>query len=249
MISSIHSWNIPPKYLTLSSNEIHVWRVFLTQTASGVQSLQQTLSKDERIKAERFHFQKHREQFIVSRGALRSILSRYLDINPGTLRFSYNLYGKPYLVANQGATTLDFNLSHSEGIALIAITKNRDIGIDIEQIRTNFPCQPIAEKFFSTLENSVLLSLPENLQHQAFFTCWTRKEAYIKAVGKGLSIPLNRFDVTLAPGEPAALLHVQDNPDEASRWFFIELTPGSDYVAAVAVEGYCSSLQCWQWQL
>ncbi|MGL5063191.1 MAG: 4'-phosphopantetheinyl transferase family protein, partial [Microcoleus sp.] len=132
--------------------------------------------------------------------------------------------------------------------ALIAITENRNIGIDIECIRTNIPYQEIAERFFSPLEKTVLRSLPEHLQHQAFFTCWTRKEAYIKAVGKGLSIPLDRFDVTLAPGEPAALLNFQDDPQERFRWDLIELIPASDMVAALAVEGYCSQLQCFQWQ-
>ena len=93
----------------------------------------------------------------------------------------------------------------------------------------------------------MLLSLPEHLQPTAFFTCWTRKEAYIKAVGKGLSIPLNQFDVSLAPGESAALLNVEDNPEEASRWSLIELIPRSDMVAAVAVVGDCSKLHCWEW--
>jgi 4'-phosphopantetheinyl transferase len=248
MIDPLNSWNSPPKDLKLESNEIHVWRVFLAQTVSCLQSLQQTLSTDERTKAERFYFQKDRSQFIVSRGALRAILSRYLDLDPSTLRFGYNPYGKPSLIAEQGGDTLRFNLSHSHGLALIAITKNRNIGIDLESIRTDFPYQQIAESFFSPLENAVLRSLPLHLQHKAFFTCWTRKEAYIKAVGKGLSIPLDRFDVTLAPGEPAALLNFQENPQEVSRWSLIELIPGSDLVATLAVEGDRCQLLCWQWQ-
>ena len=247
MIAGLHSWNSSPKYLTLGNNEIHVWRVFLDQTAFCLQSLQQTLSIDEQTKAERFYFKKDQEQFIVGRGALRAILSRYLDISPSGLKFGYNLYGKPFLVPTQGGTTLRFNLSHSDGMALIAFSKNRDIGIDIERIRTDFPCQQIAN-FFSPLENAVFRSLPEHLQNKAFFTCWTRKEAYIKAVGKGLSIPLDRFDVAFAPGEPAALLHFQDNPQEISRWSLIELIPGSDMVAALAVEGYGWQLQCLEWQ-
>ncbi|MEG4984445.1 4'-phosphopantetheinyl transferase superfamily protein [Microcoleus sp. BR0-C5] len=248
MIAGLDSWNFPPQNLTLDINEIHVWRVSLAQTESCLQSLQETLSTDERTKAEGFHFPKGRSQFIVSRGALRAILSSYLHINPHILRFDYNPYGKPSLIATQGGNTLRFNLSHSGNMALIAITKNRDIGVDIESINPNFPCLEIAEKFFSPLENSVLRSLPEHLQCTAFFTCWTRKEAYIKAVGKGLSIPLNQFDVSLAPGEPAALLNVEDNPEEASRWSLMELIPSSDMVvAAVAVAGDCSKLHCWQW--
>lgn len=124
---------------------------------------------------------------------------------------------------------------------------NRELGIDIERIRKDFPYQQIAESFFSPFENAVLRSLPEHQQLRAFFTCWTRKEAYIKAVGKGLSIPLNQFDVSLAPGEPAALLNVEGNPEEASKWSLIELFPSSDMVAAVAVAGDCWKLHCWEW--
>ena len=248
MLTPLYSWNSPQKNLKLASNEIHVWRVFLEQTASCLQSLQQNLSTDELNRLERFYFQKDREQFIASRGALRAILSRYLDIKPSALNFGYNLYGKPFLDSPLAKNTLSFNLSHSHGVALIAITENRDIGIDIERIRTNLPYQQIAESFFSEVEKAVLRSLPEHLQHKAFFTCWTRKEAYVKAVGKGLSIPLSQFDVAFAPGEPAALLRFQDDPQEIFRWDVIELIPASDMVAALAVEGYCSQLQCFQWQ-
>ncbi len=247
MIAVVPSWNSPPLDLTLDLGEIHVWRVSLAQTESCLQCLQQTLSTDERTKADRFRFPKDRSQFIVSRGALRAILSRYLNISSHLLRFDYNPYGKPSLIVAQGGNTLRFNLSHSRGMALIAITKHRDIGVDIEGINPNFPYLEIAEKFFSPLENSVLRSLPEHLQATAFFTCWTRKEAYIKAVGKGLSIPLNQFDVSLAPGEPAALLNVEENPEEASKWSLIELFPSSDMVAAVAVAGDCWKLHCWEW--
>ncbi|MEG4938681.1 4'-phosphopantetheinyl transferase superfamily protein [Microcoleus sp. F4-D5] len=247
MIAAVDSWNSPPQNLTLDLGEIHVWRVSLVQTESCLQSLQETLSADERTKADRFVFPKGRSQFIVSRGALRAILSRYLNIHAHIFRFDYNPYGKPSLIAAQGGNTLRFNLSHSGNIALIAITKNRDIGVDIESINPNFSCLEIAEKFFSPLEHSVLRLLPKHLQSRAFFTCWTRKEAYIKAVGKGLSIPLNQFDVSLAPGEPAALLNVEENPEEASRWSLIELIPCSDMVAAVAVAGDCSKLHCWEW--
>lgn len=247
MISAFTSWNFPPQNLTFEINKIHVWRILLAEAASCLQSLQQTLSHDELTKAERFHFEKDRRQFMVSRGALRAILSQYLDINPSALCFDYNPYGKPSLMVEKGGDTLHFNLSHSHGIALIAITKNREIGVDVELIDANFPYQQIAERVFSPVEKAVLRSLPEPIQLKAFFTCWTRKEAYIKAVGKGLSIPLDCFDVTLAPGEPAALLNFQEKPEEASRWSLIELIPSPDTVATVAVEGYCAGIECWQW--
>lgn len=125
---------------------------------------------------------------------------------------------------------------------------NRELGIDIERIRKNFPYQQIAESFFSPFENAVLRSLPEHQQLRAFLTCWTRKEAYIKAVGKGFSIPLDGFDVAIAPGEPAALLNFLENPKEVSRWSLIELVPGLDMVATLAVEGDRCQLLSWQWQ-
>ncbi|MBE9183761.1 4'-phosphopantetheinyl transferase superfamily protein [Microcoleus sp. LEGE 07076] len=247
MIAVPDSWNSPPLDLTLDINEIHVWRVSLAQTETCLQSLQQTLSTDEQTKAERFYFPKDRNQFIVSRGALRAILSRYLHINPCLLRFEYNPYGKPSLTVAQGGDTLRFNLSHSHGITLIAMTKNRDVGVDIEGINPNISYLQIAESVFSPYENTLLRSLPKHLQLTAFFTCWTRKEAYIKAVGKGLSIPLNQFDVTLAPGEPPALLNVENKPAEASKWSLIELISSTDMVAAVAVAGDSQKLHCWQW--
>lgn len=246
---SVNSWSSPPKTLTLSSDEVHVWRASLKQAASCVQSLQQTLSVDEQGRAERFHFQKDREHFIVARGLLRAILSHYLGREPGDLSFCYNQNGKPALGEAHGGDTLRFNLSHSHGIALYAVTQNRDIGVDLEYIRADFPCEQIAERFFSPQENSALRMIPAHMKHQAFFNCWTRKEAYIKATGKGLSIPLDQFDVTLAPGEPAVLLNTKWNSQEACRWSLQELSLSPDYAAAIAFEGSGCQIKCWQWPL
>jgi len=246
MNAHVSDWEIPPNDLIFNSDEVHVWRVDLEMTASCLQSLQETLYTDELKRAERFYFQNDRAHFIAARGVLRTILGRYLNRNPDELRFSYNHYGKPSLVTAGSEDKLCFNVSHSYGIALIGVTQNREVGIDLERIRKDFSYQQIAESFFSPFENAVLRSLPVHLQQKAFFTGWTRKEAYIKAVGKGLSIPLNKFDVTLAPGEPAALLNFQENPQEVSRWTLIELIPGSDMVATLAVEGDRCKVLCWQ---
>jgi 4'-phosphopantetheinyl transferase len=169
MIAVVPSWNSPPLDLTLDLGEIHVWRVSLAQTESCLQSLQQTLSTDERAKADRFRFPKDRSQFIVSRGALRAILSRYLNISSHILRFDYNPYGKPSLIVAQGGNTLRFNLSHSRGMALIAITKNRDIGVDIEGINQNFSCLEIAEKVFFTLRKFCVAIAPRTSPSHSFF--------------------------------------------------------------------------------
>lgn len=240
------SWHLPPDNLILGSDEVHVWLASLNQTAETIQNLRQILSADEEKRAERFYFPRHREHFIVARGLLRTILGLYLDKEPQTLSFSYNSYGKPSLIPEQGGDNLRFNLSHSHELALYAVTRNRDIGVDIERISTERSCEEIAERFFSPLEKATLRSLPANIKHQAFFNCWTRKEAFIKATGKGLSLPLDQFDVTVAPGEPAALLSTQWEPQEASRWSLQELTVSPDYAASLAVEGHGWRLKCWQ---
>ncbi len=138
-------------------------------------------------------------------------------------------------------------MSHSHGVALYAVTRDREVGIDLEFIRRDLEVEQIAERFFSRRETATLRALPTALREYAFFLCWTRKEAYIKARGEGLSLPLDQFDVSLIPGEPAALLSTQPDSDEALRWSLQELTLASGYVAALAVEGRGWSLSCWQW--
>lgn len=240
-------WPPPPADLSLAGNEIHLWQASLDLPALPVQNLRQTLAADELGRAKRFHFQKDRERFIVTRGVLRAILSRYLHIAPQQLRFTYSPYGKPALAHETGGDTLCFNLSHSHDLALYAITRNRQVGIDLEYLRALPDMEQVAQRFFSAQENSVLDTLPQNQRLEAFFNCWTRKEAYIKARGEGLSFRLDQFDVSLMPGEPAALLTVRGDSCEAARWSLQELEPAPGYVAALAVEGHGWHLHCWQW--
>lgn len=242
-----HLWEPPPVALALSSAEVHVWRVPLDLQDAPVQRLQGTLSADELQRAERFYFQRDRRRFTVARGVLRGILSQYLGLEPQQLRFCYSTYGKPALVSTTSTMRPRFNVSHSHELALYAVTYNRDIGVDVEHRRTNFACEEIAERFFSPHERAVLRSLPAQVKYEAFFNCWTRKEAYIKARGEGLSLPLDQFDVSLAPGEPAALLATRWAPHEAARWVLRELMPSPGYAAALAVEGHGWRLACWQW--
>ena len=247
MTSPSLSWDSPPKTLLLPNDAVHVWRTSLCVSATCLRIFENTLTADERARAERFYFQKHREHFIVGRGLLRHILSRYLEKEPDQLRFCYNSYGKPALIEEAGAEGLCFNLSHSHGVALYAVTRGREIGIDIEYFRPDVETKKLAERFFSPREAAALRALPEHLQKEAFFNCWTRKEAYIKADGKGLAIPLNAFDVSLTPGEPAALLSSQRHPQETSRWVLQALDPEPGYAAALAVKGHDWKLKCWQW--
>jgi 4'-phosphopantetheinyl transferase len=242
-------WSVPPQTVFLRDHEVHVWKAHLRRQSPSIQSLIPTLSPDELARAKRFYFQKDREHFIVARGLLRVILGRYLNREPSQLQFCYNPYGKPALSCQSGSHGLRFNLSHSHGLALYAITRGREIGVDIERIRPDMVEDQIAERFFSPGEVRALRSLPPSLQPVGFFNCWTRKEAYIKAKGKGLSLPLDQFDVSLVPGEPAALLHVSGDAGESSRWSLHKLVPGPGYAAAVIAEEHNWRLQCWQWQI
>jgi 4'-phosphopantetheinyl transferase len=240
-------WHVPPAGMTLSRHDVHVWRTSLEPSAEQVQRLRQTLAPDEVRRADRFHFDTDRKRYTVARGVLRLILSRYLSIAPNLLEFSYSSYGKPALATMPGKDWLRFNLSHSHELALYAFTRGREVGIDIEHMRANVADEAIAERYFSPREVLVFRGLPASHRRQAFFNCWTRKEAYIKARGEGLSFPLDRFDVSLAPGEPATLLATLGDPHEASRWTLQALHPGLGYAAAVVVEGHDWQLTCWQW--
>lgn len=247
MIAAIDgTWSFPPADLALSSNDVHVWRGSLDQPDLRLQQLAETLSADERKKAERFYFEQHRKRFIVGRGLLRTILGHYLSIEPGRLQFCYGSRGKPALAETFGGGTLCFNLSHSQGLALYAFTLNRQIGIDVEGIRLIPEVERIVERFFSAREHSLFCALPPSQKYEGFFHCWTRKEAYLKAIGDGLAKSLDQIEVSLAPGEPARLLSIAGNPQEAERWSLQELKPGSGYVAALVVEGSSWRLACWQ---
>jgi len=238
-------WHSAPETLTLSSHEVHVWRAALDVPESDVRRLWDTLAEDERRRAARFVFQRDRTHFVVARGLLRVLLGRYLEHDPQRLHFIYGHNGKPELATDVEGTGLRFNVSHSHGLALYAVTRRREIGVDVERIRPAVAQETIAEHFFSPREVAVLRALPAALQATAFFACWTRKEAYIKARGDGLALPLDQFTVSLAPGEPAALLSTAWDPQEAARWALHDLAPGPGYMAAVAVAGHDWQLTCW----
>jgi 4'-phosphopantetheinyl transferase len=215
--------------------------------SADVSALEHLLTPDERRRAGRFRFLKDQERFRACRGRLRVILGHYLGRPPEELRFAYGRHGKPALALGSGDDSLCFNLAHTEGMVLYGVTVGRDVGIDVERLRADVACLQIAEQFFSPREVASLRALPPALQEAAFFKCWTCKEAYLKARGEGLAFPLHEFDVSLVPGEPAALLRTNQDPREAARWSIKELTPGPGYAAALAVEGRDWRLACWQW--
>lgn len=241
------SWLPPPTNLTLADDEVHVWLAPLDLPSSHVQLLRGILTADELGRADRFHFAQAQRHFIAGRGILRTILGRYLTVAPEHIRFCYNRYGKPFLTSDLDHHKLNFNLSHSDGLALYAITRMREIGIDLERIRTNFAYEQIAEQFFSAGEVAILRTVPATMKPKAFFNCWTRKEAYIKARGQGLALPLDSFEVSLVPGEPARLLAVRGGLQKGSHWTLQELRPGYGYVGALAVKGCNCRPKFWQW--
>ena len=239
-MAEVSTWSEPPASLTLATGEIHVWRLALDQPESVVAEFRQTLEAHELERAERFHFEKHRKHFLVGRGGLRYVLARYLDVKPQEFRFSYGEYGKPELV-DEG---LRFNMSHSHDVALFAVALDRELGVDVEHIRADFATEDIARRSFSRVEVAMFNALKKDEQVGAFFRCWTRKEAYIKAIGRGLSEPLDAFDVTLSPGEAAALVRAERG--DTSRWAMFDIDAGYDYAATLAVEAPVTNIRLWQ---
>ncbi len=221
---------------TLAPNEVHVWHRHLECKSVDQEYFCLLLSPDETARAQRFRFESDRNNFIVARGTLRELLGQYLTIPPGDLRFSYSAFGRPSVAGFNAPLAFDFNISHSGGVALMAFSMGRQVGIDVEKIRQDFTTGEIADRFFSLAERAALRALREEQRHAAFFRCWTRKEAFIKALGEGLSHPLDRFDVSLNPGAPAALLATRPDAKEARRWELYDIELPSDYAAALALE-------------
>ena len=242
-----NSWHIPSADMILSNSDVHLWRAKLDQSHECVKQLTQILSDEEQRKVERFHFDKDKKHFIVTRGVLRTILSHYLGVEPNCLQFGYSSHGKPYLAEKSKGEEICFNLSHSHSLSLYAFARRRQIGIDIEYIRPITETDRIVARFFSSHEHAIWQKLPKDQKQVAFFNCWTRKEAYIKARGEGLSLPLDQFDVSFAPGEPPALLATSGASNESSRWLLQALQPSLGYVAALFVEGHDWRLKCWEW--
>src|SRR6185369_554217 len=173
-MAEITAWSEPPEAPSLATGEVHVWRLELDQPESVMTEFRRTLEADEVERAGRFHFEKHRRHFVVGRGGLRYVLSRYLEEKPAELRFTYGLFGKPALVGDR----LRFNMSHSHGVALFAVAADRELGVDVEHIRVDFATEDIARRFFSRPEVAAFNSLQKEEQAAGFFRCWTRKEAY-----------------------------------------------------------------------
>ncbi|HEV3458814.1 MAG TPA: 4'-phosphopantetheinyl transferase superfamily protein [Thermoanaerobaculia bacterium] len=233
--------DFPPRSganLSVSSGEIHLWAVALDPAPEVVERLTRGIAPDEWERARRFRFERHRRRYLVGRGALRALLGGYLGIAPGEVAFSYGPRGKPFLAGRLAtASGLSFNLSNSYELALVGFLRGPEIGVDVEFLKPMPDLEQIAERFFSESERAALRRLPAPQRPEGFFNCWTRKEAYLKAVGEGLAAPLDSFAVTLAPGEAPRMLTLKGDAERAARWFFRCFRPERDYIGALAVDG------------
>lgn len=227
----------------MEKTDIHLWTAPLSADAAEAERMSEVLSPDERRRADAFRFPKHKSAFIVARALLRHILSWYVGRPAKGITFKYGTKGKPAL--DQPDPTLHFNLAHSENRVVYAFSKAFELGVDIEFLRRLPDFESIARNFFSPGECAQLLGLPGDQQTQAFFNCWTRKEAYLKATGDGLMVPLNSFQVSLLPGEPAAFVKLAGDRYPASQWSLFHLDFPDGYVGALAIPSPGCALHWW----
>lgn len=226
----------------LGSNEVHVWRAYLDVDSAAQERLSVLLSSAEQERAARFAFARDRNRFAVARAILRRLLGGYLREPPQDVVLENLAYGKPIVAATSRIPSLRFNLSHSHQFALFAFCLEHEVGIDIEKIRPQVAFEGIENRYFSPDERAELEILPHDLRPEGFFLCWTRKEAYVKARGEGLKVPLESFSVSLTPGKPAVL-----RSSDEQRWSLYSLVPATGFVAAFVIEGCGHRLQLWEW--
>lgn len=225
----------PPDIVRIGSKGVHVWKNFLDADEETIQRFFTMLSEQEKQRALRFHAARHCRQYIAAHGLLRVILGGYVEADPKSLTFCTNAYGKPFLCPDQKTAPLFFNLSHSHNLCVIAVCSGLEVGIDVEYVNRDINAPELANRFFSKKEIEKINSLPENLLKYAFYRCWTRKEAYLKAKGKGLSLGLHQFEVSLLPTEPAVILRSDGSPEDVDRWHLFDLDLYPWYIGALAV--------------
>ncbi len=231
----------------LPTNQVHIWRSTLELPIHQINNLKHLLSPDELEKATHLALTQKRHQYIIARAILRRILSLYVSLHPSELRFRYNRNGKPVLACS--SNKIQFNVSHSHNLAIYALSSDCLIGVDVEYLyrRSRIDRMKIASRLFTPREYTTLQSLPENQRDKAFLTCWTRKEAFIKAMGWGLSFPLDKFEVTADPNESPKLLTTPYKPKDALDWSMVPIDPSDGYVGTLALRKTNFDLSYWQW--
>jgi 4'-phosphopantetheinyl transferase len=219
------------------ADEVQVWRVALDRPLAAPTELAAVLAPDERARADRFCRDEDRARFVVARALLRLILGLHMGADPASLAFRTGPHGKPALAGPAGGT-LRFNVAHAGGLALCALAPGREVGVDLEPVRPVDDADALLRRLAAPAEAAAYAALPPAARRSAFFRWWTRKEAFLKATGEGLSRPLTSFEVSLRPDEPARLIRVAGDPAETARWRLRALAPAPGYVGALAAEGY-----------
>ncbi len=236
-----------PAILSLSNQETHVWRFWLDQPEPSAEALAQALSRDERSRAARFRSKISQRRFNVARGFLRAVLGKYLNVQPEQVEFAYTPQGKPYLPREKGQG-IAFNLAHSRDVALCAVTRQYAVGVDVEYVHPLSNADQIVERFFSLGEARLFESVSPEERQSVFFYAWTRKEACLKALGYGIAHGLDRIEVTMLPSDPARLLSIDGDQDQAANWSLETLVPAEHYVAAVAVSARNMCYSYWAYE-
>jgi 4'-phosphopantetheinyl transferase len=232
-LNNVHRGRVLTEFL--SPTEVHLWVGPLVISAEKSSYFKSILSLDEQKRAGRFRKIRDAQRYVAARGSLRSLLGTYLAIEPDRLQFAYDPFGKPRLAGEETLTSIRFSVSHSGDLALFGFARGHKIGVDVERIRPDIDVEDLAARYFSPNEFKKLRSLPADRQREAFYCGWTRKEAYLKARGEGLSFPLDRVEVSLTPNEPA-ILKASGDPRLSRRWIVEHLSPAPGYIGAAAVE-------------
>lgn len=240
------NWHVPASHPPLLPGQVHLWQLSLLASPEEIAGYQPLLAQDEAEKAARFHFARDRRRYTVARANLRRLLARYLQWDTHAIRFAYGPQGKPSLQTDGESPPLAFNLSHSGEIAILAFCLGGRVGVDVEEERALDDLSSLAASVFSQRELADLHSLPPGQQPSGFYAGWTRKEAFIKASGQGLSYPLKRFAVSLLPGEAARLVWIEGEVDAQARWQMAAFSPAPGYTGALVVEGPPPALSYWR---
>jgi 4'-phosphopantetheinyl transferase len=241
-------WPVPADHPRLADDEVHVWALPLDVSARAIEIFKELLSPDELTRAARYLSSELGRRFIACRGQVRRILAAYVNASPENLRFPLGQHGKPALELAGSVADHRFNVSNSQSLALCAVTLRHEIGVDVEFVREVRDVETLARRFFAREEIDALHTLPEAERLKAFYHCWTRKEAVLKAVGAGLSIPLDQIVVSVTDSQPARVISFAGDPAGARDWWLDSLEPASGYLGAVAAPRICLKTACWQSQ-
>lgn len=246
-LSDPSEWRETSQFPALGQLEIHVWRINLHRDDAEAARLEDCLVQPERERAARFHFPQDRRRFVIRRAVLRHLLGGYTECRPEAVCLAHTMHGKPQLEQQEKPDGIEFSCSHSAELALVALTRGRKIGVDLEFHRPLPEAGEISDAFFSPLEIEALAKAPETAKQKVFFDAWARKEAFVKALGLGLAFPLNGFSVSLAPDQPAALLGMENDPHATERWSLRSIAAGPGSSAALAFEGKEAMVKYFDW--